>query len=295
MITNGASKTAVLVCQARAIADDRLAIGRFSDPFATRLLRDAERVAVDRARSGTTPDTWRERMDAALLGRNATISVSRAVVIDDAIRAKANPQLVILGAGLDARAYRLPELAGVDVYEVDFPATQQDKRDRVNGLQPVAKSLSHVPVDFHRDALGSPLAAAGHDTAVPTTWICEGVLPYLTKTDVDATLAAIDECSVPGSRLILTYSTPAGLRLGLKRWWLNSIVDRSLQLVMHVSGAWPAENEPFLSSWYPEAMRTQLSAHNFLVADDKDLYEVARQLGISARVPRVAHVAIADK
>ncbi|MEB4212038.1 class I SAM-dependent methyltransferase [Mycobacterium sp. 94-17] len=295
MITNGASKTAVLICQARAIADDRLAVGRFSDPFAARLLRDAERVPVERARSGAAPDSWRERMEAALLGRNMTISVARAVVIDDAVRAKAHPQLVILGAGLDARAYRLPELAGADVYEVDFPATQQDKRDRINGLRPVAKSLNYVSVDFQRDALGAALAAAGHDTATPTTWICEGVLPYLTKTDVDSTLAAIDECSAPGSRFILTYSTPAGMRLGLKRWWLNSVVDRSLQLVMHLSGAWPAEDEPYLSSWYPEEMHAQLAAHNFLVTDDQDLYEVARQLGISARVPRVAHAAIADK
>ena len=165
MAVKEASRTAVLVCQARAIANDRLAIGRLSDPFATHLLRDAERVAVDRARSGTRPDTWRERMEAALLARNTTVAVSRAVVIDDAVRAKPHPQLVILGAGLDARAYRLPELAGVDVYEVDFPATQQDKHDRIKGLRPVARSLRHVPVDFGRDALGSALAAAGHDTA----------------------------------------------------------------------------------------------------------------------------------
>lgn len=71
-----ASRTAVLVCQARAVADDRLAIGRFSDPVAAHLLRDGERAAVDRARSGTTPDTWRERMEDALLGRNTTVAVS---------------------------------------------------------------------------------------------------------------------------------------------------------------------------------------------------------------------------
>ena len=300
------SATAVLVCQARAIADDRLAIGRFSDPFAARLLRDRERVAVDRARGGTTPDTWRERMEAALLARNTTVAVSRTVVIDDAVRAKVHPQLVILGAGLDARAYRLPELAGVDVYEVDHPATQQDKRDRVNGLQPVAKSLSHVPVDFGRGALGPALATAGHDTATPTTWIWEGVLPYLTKTDVDATLAAIDECSAPGSRLILTYTAPAQLRtLGVKRWWRIAVVDGALQVVMQFAGAWPAEKEPYISSWCPEDMRALLSTHNFAVTDDQDLYPVARQLGMSARLPRgggqqpvlreVGRAAIADK
>jgi len=172
------------------------------------LLRDAERVAVDRARSGTTPDSWRERLEAAVLNAATTVLVSRTVVIDDAVRAKANPQLVILGAGLDARAYRLPELAEVDVYEVDHPVSRQDKRDRINGLRPVAKSLSHVSVDFGRDPLGPALARAGHDTTTPTTWIREGVLSYLTKTDVHAILLVIDECSAPGSRLIVTYSIP---------------------------------------------------------------------------------------
>jgi O-methyltransferase involved in polyketide biosynthesis len=121
-----ASRTAVLVCQAEAVANDRLAIGRFSDPVAAHLHRDAERVAVDRARSGTTPDSWAERLEAAVLDHNTTVLVPRAVVIDDAVRAKANPQLVILGAGLAARAYRLPVRAEVDVYEVEQPASQQD-------------------------------------------------------------------------------------------------------------------------------------------------------------------------
>ena len=306
MTVKEASRTAVLVCQARAVADHRLAIGRFSDPVATHLLRDGERAAVERARSGTTPDTWRERLEAALLGRVTALSVSRTVVIDDAVRAKAHPQLVILGAGLDARAYRLAELADVDVYEVDQPASQQDKRDRIKGLRPVAKSLSHVPVDFSRDPLGSALASAGHDTATPSTWIWEGVLPYLTKTDVDATLAVIDECSAPGSRLILTYTAPAQLRLlGVKRWWLIAVVDSALQVVMQFVGAWPAENEPYVSSWDPEAMRTLLTSHNFAVTNDQDLYPVARQLGMSAQLPRgegqqpvlreVGRVAIADK
>jgi methyltransferase (TIGR00027 family) len=287
MTVKEASRTAVLVCQARAVADDRLAIGRFSDPVAAHLLRDAERVAVDRARSGTTPDTWRERLEAALLGRNTTVSVSRAVVIDDAVRAKANPQLVILGAGLDARAYRLPELAEVDVYEVDHPASQQDKRDRINGLRPVAKSLSHVSVDFSRDPLGPALATAGHDTTTPTTWIWEGVLPYLTEADVHATLAVIDECSATGSRLILTYSIPNRL-IGI-RGSAQRVVNRL------IGARNPYENEPVVSDWHPEAIRTLMTAHNFAVTDDQALRSVARQLGMSARLPRVGRVAIADK
>jgi methyltransferase (TIGR00027 family) len=287
MTVKEASRTAVLVCQARAVAEERLAIGRFSDPVAAHLLRDAERVAVDRARSGTTPDSWAERLEAAVLNRATPVLVSRTVVIDDAVRAKANPQLVILGAGLDARAYRLPELAEVDVYEVDHPASQQDKRDRINGLRPVAKSLTHVSVAFGRDRLGPALATAGHDTTTPTTWIWEGVLSYLTKTDVHATLPVIDECSAPGSRLIVAYPIP-------KR--LTAIGGRAQRVVSLLIGARdPYENEQVVSSWHPEAIRTLVTAHNFVVANDQDLNSVARQLGMSVRRPRVGRVAIADK
>jgi methyltransferase (TIGR00027 family) len=290
MTVKEASRTAVLVCQARAVADDRLAIGRFSDPVAVHLLRDSERVAVDRVRSGTIPDSWRERLEAAILDATTTAMVSRTVVVDDAVRAKANPQLVILGAGLDARAYRLPELAEVDVYEVDHPASQLDKRDRINGQRLVAKSLSYVAVDFGRDPLGPALATAGHLTTTPTTWIWEGVLLYLTEADVNATLTMIDECSAPGSRLIVHYSTPSRL---------SAMRGRARRVISRLIGARdPWENEPRVSFWHSEAIRTLTTANNFAVTDDQDLPSAARQLGISARQARqvrLDHVAIADK
>jgi methyltransferase (TIGR00027 family) len=290
MTVKEASRTAVLVCQARAVADDRVAIGRFSDPVAVHLLRDAERAAVDRFRSGARPDGWRERLEAATLGATTTALVSRTVIVDDAVRAKNNPQLVILGAGLDARAYRMPELAEANVYEVDHPASQRDKRDRINGQRPVAKSLSYVAVDFGRDALAPALATAGHDTTTPTTWIWEGVLLYLTEPDVHAALTVIDQCSAPGSRLIVHYSTPSGL---------GAICGRVQRVVSRLIGAQdPWENEPRISFWHPEAIRTLLAAHNFAVTDDQDLPSVARQLGISARQARqvrLDHVAIGDK
>jgi methyltransferase (TIGR00027 family) len=143
--------------------------GDSADPVAVRLLYGQEREAVARARSGVTPRGWRERLEFEMLTATAQVLVTRSVVIDDAVRAADNAQLIILGAGLDARAWRMPELAGVDVFEVDRPASQQDKRERVDGLEPAARSVSYVPVEFGRDALGPALARAGHRDAVSTT------------------------------------------------------------------------------------------------------------------------------
>ena len=125
-----ASHTAVLVCQGRAVAHGRMAEGRFADPTAMTLLREDERVPVRRVWEGTVPNGWAARLAFEMLRATTEVLVPRTVAIDDAVRARLADQLVIVGAGLDGRAWRMPELAGVRVFEVDHPASQRDKRDR---------------------------------------------------------------------------------------------------------------------------------------------------------------------
>ena len=180
----GASRTAVLVCQGRAVADGRLAVGRFADPTAAVLLQPDEREVVDQARAGVAPDGWADRLEYEWLTANAEVMAPRTVAIDDAVRECDHPQVVVLGAGLDGRAWRMPELAGVDVYEVDHPASQDDKRARAGDLGEPAARLHWVPVDFEHDDLTGALDEAGHDPARPTTWVWEGVVAYLTPAEV---------------------------------------------------------------------------------------------------------------
>jgi len=290
MTDKQASRTAVLVCQGRAVGDGQLAPRRFGDPVAAQLLREQERADVELARSGRAPSGWRNRMRYEMLTATAAVLATRTVVIDDAVRAAGNPQLVVLGAGLDGRAWRLAELSGTAVFEVDHPASQQDKRDRADGLEPVAKSLTYVPVDFGRDALGPALAAAGHDAAAPTTWIWEGVLTYLIQPEVTATLAVVAERSAPGSRLVATYPVPNRLS-GLGR--------RAMRIYSGLTGGQdPLENEPHVSAWTPEQMRVLLAGYGLTITANEDLFTAARQLGISARQSRfygLGRAAVADK
>ncbi|WP_431934332.1 class I SAM-dependent methyltransferase [Micromonospora sp. RP3T] len=126
------------------------------------MLLPDERVAVDRVRASAAPTGWRPRVDYESVRACAELMAPRTVAVDDAVRERPGPQVVILGAGLDGRAWRMPELAGAAVFEVDQPASQRDKRDRTG-------------------ALPDALAAAGHRADMPTTWVWQGVVPYLTR------------------------------------------------------------------------------------------------------------------
>ena len=151
--------------------------------------------------------TMRAVLPNPILGMVEHIS-RRTRAIDTVVRDHPTPQLVILGAGLDARAYRLSELEDTAVFEVDHPSTQRYKRKRATGLTLRARSLTYVAVDFERDDLATKLAESGHDTTKPTMWIWEGVTMYLSVDAVRASLAIIAKLSAKGSTIALTYVTP---------------------------------------------------------------------------------------
>jgi methyltransferase (TIGR00027 family) len=113
-------------------------------------------------------------------------------------------QLVILGAGLDTRTWRLPGLAAPTVFEVDHPDTQLRKRAllRRRGLDDAR--VRFVPTDFTLDRLDTTMAGAGFDPSLPTLFLWEGTTNYLTPAAVDATLRWFARAAA-GSRLVFTY------------------------------------------------------------------------------------------
>jgi methyltransferase (TIGR00027 family) len=271
-----ASQTAVMVCAARAVAHGRPDVGSFADPTALSLLPDAERVLVERMRSGAPPRNGRERWLQVTSERRSMMMVARTVAIDEAVRAAALDQVVILGAGLDGRAWRMPELGGARVFEVDHPDTQRDKRARVAALSLSAREVRFVAVDFSRADLGSALEAAGHDATRPSTWIWEGVVMYLTRAQIEATLAVIARRSAARSALIVAYHQPALILL------LVGFLVRRL-------------GEPLRSAFSAAQMRELLASHGFRVTRDEDVPTIGAR--ISARVGeqtrRLGHARVA--
>ncbi|MDT5105103.1 MAG: hypothetical protein QOI25_2616 [Mycobacterium sp.] len=113
--------------------------------------------------------------------------------------------VVILGAGLDTRPYRLARLGDVPVFEVDLPVNIARKRavvSRVFGALPPSVRL--VSVDFERDDLMATLASYGYRADSPTFFVWEGVTQYLTPDAVRATFDQLAQAA-SGSRLDFTY------------------------------------------------------------------------------------------
>jgi methyltransferase (TIGR00027 family) len=242
------------------------------------LLTDEERTPVAQVRAGKPPPGWAARAEFELVRATAEVVVPRTVAIDDAIRGRPAPQLVIAGAGLDGRAWRMRELRDIDVFEVDHPASQLDKRERVGDRPPMSRSLTYAPADLGRDRLADALGVAGHLPTVVTTWVWEGVVPYLSEADVTATVAAIGELSAPGSRLIVNYQTPSVAAA------TGRLAVRAATRVSRRRSLWA--DEPRRSSWTPAAMRTLLGKYGFSPEADDDLLTIAEQLGLPVRQRR---------
>ncbi|MCK7624484.1 class I SAM-dependent methyltransferase [Streptomyces sp. RS10V-4] len=193
--------TAVGVARVRALETER-ADALFHDPLA-RAFATA---------GGLWPSSPPPGDEAA---RRRRLAVSRSIVIrtrflDDLLRqssAAGIRQVVLLGAGMDSRAFRMDWPDGTRLFEVDTAAPLDFKASVLREERTVARcERITVAVDLRADWPGA-LAAAGHDPAVPTVWIAEGLLIYLPADAVELLLARISAQSAAGSRMGLTLGS----------------------------------------------------------------------------------------
>jgi methyltransferase (TIGR00027 family) len=192
----GVSRTAIGVAALRALEsrrDDRL----FDDPYAGAFVAGAREVLeAERTRS---PE---ERAQAAaMFGLHVAI---RTRFYDDYLLSAAAAgchQVVLLAAGLDARAFRLHWPAGVRLFELDLPEVLDYKERVLTARHAVPHCQRTVlRVDLRED-WSARLLEAGLDPAQPSAWLVEGLLVYLSAEEAAALLTALGDLSAPGSRL----------------------------------------------------------------------------------------------
>jgi methyltransferase (TIGR00027 family) len=171
----------------------------FADPLALRILGSDAEGAIALAKE--RPERRGLRLFIAMRSRFAEDSAAHA--IDKGVR-----QILVLGAGLDTFAYRLERTPELRIFELDHPATQAEKRRRLNEAQIAEpQHVSYVAHDFESGSMTAALKAAGLDPDKGAFVLWLGVTPYLTEEAVLATLGEL--ASWPGgTEVVFDYTNP---------------------------------------------------------------------------------------
>ena len=250
MDKGGSSRTAIVTAMLRGahyildgepkILDDSFARAFAGFPSDEELLKRLNALAY--------PDFPRMRTLFALRNRYAEDELVRTIE-------HGTSQYIILGAGLDSFAYRRPDLLRtLDVYEVDHPASQAWKRERVKELGiEIPARLHYVPIDFERETLTEGLAAGGINLLnVATFFSWLGVTQYLSSSAVLGTLREIAGLATPGSEIVFQFVVPAA-----------TLAGEESSLVTALAAGAAAVGEPWLSFFEPEELEAHLRQMGF--------------------------------
>jgi methyltransferase (TIGR00027 family) len=246
------SRTALATAAARAA---HLVVDRepriFEDRLAARLLgNEADQLVA----------AHHEARSAAPLGSMRVAMTTRSRYCEDRLLEAARrgvAQYVILGAGLDSFAYRSPLLGRLCVFEVDHPATQAWKRQRLaDAAISIPDQVRFVAVDLAVDSLAQRLLDTGFDPSRPAfvSWL--GVTQYLTEAAIGATLDVIAGFC-PGTQLVIEYLVPTGIRDEAGEALADFFMPRAASVA-----------EPWLTFLAPADVAGLLAARDMAVVDD---------------------------
>lgn len=181
------SRTSQMMAAIRAIETEN-PDGLFADPYAAQLA-GAETIAEVELK-------FKEYEE-----RGMPVVVVRTRFFDDFMMSEVSQlkQVVILAAGMDTRAFRLAWPAETCIYELDRPEVLETKESILENVSPKCQRYA-IAADFAQP-WSSKLLAAGFKSEEPSLWLLEGLLYYLSETEVKELLKTISELSAIGSRL----------------------------------------------------------------------------------------------
>ncbi len=191
-------------------------------------------------------------------------------VVTKFIEEEQGRQIVILGAGFDCRAVRLPAIASnpdVKVFEIDHPATQARKKQVLAEAGATSRS-TYVEWDFakrHVRELPDALRALGFDSSKPAITLWEGVTMYLNEDAIDASVRAVHAYSSPGSAFVFNYVEAEMLKK-------PALLGHLASFVVNRAG------EPFTFGWNPTHLPEWLKERAWDVEWNKGLRQLATEL-----------------
>ena len=221
----------------------------FYDPIEQELVGGAIRWMMQFA---SLRDFMVKRTDALAKGVYG-VQICRTRYIDDALRSatsKGINQVVILGAGYDTRAYRLPELQNAKVFEVDLPVVQADKKKKLQRyLSQLPGNVTYIPIDFDTQTLETVFSETNFDGQVSTVYIWEGVTQYLSEEAVRQTFSFVGK-STPGSLIMFTYVLKSIIERRSDIPDANHIMEVIAELSPWIFGLEPSSISDFLRPFH---------------------------------------------
>lgn len=222
----------------------------FDDPVALKIIPPDARAELAASRP---PDSAPSRyLRAFMVARSRFAEDHLAEAVSRGVK-----QYVVLGAGLDTFAYRNP-YPDLRVYEVDYPATQAWKRQRLQLSDiPIPPTLTFAPIDFEKDTLQVGLTKTGFQTNKPSFFSWLGVTPYLAEATVLATLRWISSC--PDSGVAFDYAVPRSSLDFFHQMTFDALASRVA-----------AAGEPFVGFFDPTTLSRELQQMGFKNIEDLD-------------------------
>lgn len=254
-----ASRTALATSLMRAAHTRRDPHPLINDPWGDRLVPESAKRAL-------APSN--ETLDGSLMGSRSYANViMRTRYAEDALKTAVSNgvrQYVLIGAGFDSFSLRLPEFsANLQIFELDFPATQRLKIERIDACAvALPDSVHFIAADLSQESVAAALARSSFEPNRLTFFSWLGVTMYLSRDANLATFRSIASCSPAGSQVVFTY-------LDERVFQAQSASFRELEQRVAAIG------EPFLSGFNPAELAANLTSCGLGLVEDLNGSEAA--------------------
>ena len=273
---NKTSITALMSAFGRAYHTQNVENPIFADTKVRELMTDEEHSMIaDHILSGIdffAPDkkdsfqNSEETLKYLVNTQIAPTPLARAAFCEEALKTSmqtGTEQYVILGAGLDTFAFREQDfLKRYEVFELDHPLTQKDKKERIKRAGwTLPEKLHFVPIDFTKDNIGDKLIEAGFkpEKKVFFSWL--GVCMYLEQSAIEKVLQNLSALAADGSDLIFDYADDG----------LFQAEERRVQNMLAMA---KAGGEEMKSCFDQMSLELMLSSHHFLTYEHLSRREI---------------------
>lgn len=233
------------------------------DPWGDRLVPETVKRALAASNEALDESLTRSRSYANVIMRMRFAEDALKAGVSRGVR-----QYVLVGAGFDSFSLRLPEFAAdLQIFEIDFPATQKLKLERIGACAiTLSDSVHFIAADLSQESVAAALARSPFKTNQLSFFSWLGVTMYLTREANLATLSSIAACSPAGSEVVFTY-------LDERVFQAQSESFRELEQRVAAVG------EPFLSGFSPAQLAANLAACGLDLVEDLNAFESAARYG----------------